>query len=202
MSRIKKHESNPDSLDRVDKNYNQDDIANFEKLMNFPPMSAVASKPAGSPDDGSTAYSDNDIQAFAKLIAQVDGSKGAHRRRVVNAGDWSLDGYSASDNGHFDELSAALEDRVRAIPTSSNQHQTTPGLDVTGYSESDRQAFRRLMVSRLGADDPPGEEREFRESPGAGATGFIKIIDFDKERTREKSKARRDRADIKIRYFD
>ena len=175
--------------------YSQKDDECFDRLMKFSDIRAA------SPDDASTqivdtelTYSESDNQAFEQLM---DESVLANRSRSGPDGSsFLVDGYSDSDNSRFDDLASAISDLNIPPPDVCDQSDQR----TIEYSLADKQVFSRLMSEGFGVDDGEAGKLEINEL--SEDTSHIKIIDFDKEQSRQKSRSRQGSNPIKIRYFD
>ena len=175
--------------------YSHEDDANFDRLMDFPDTRSTSPDDArGQIIDAELTYSDSDNQAFEQLM---DDSALAKKSRGESDGNsFLVDGYSDTDSSQFDELASIIGDLN--IPSANSFAPADENSNE--YSSADKQAFSRLMLEGLGVDD--GESEKLEKTDTSTETSHIKIIDFDKEHSREKSRSRLGRNNIKVRYFD
>ena len=168
---------------------------NFERLMDFPD-SRLGSSDETNPQikDAGLTYSDSDNQAFERLMGETALAKKS--RGESDGNSFLVEGYTDTDSSQFDELAPTIGDLN--IPSADGFTQANQG--SIEYSPADKQAFSRLMLAGLGADD--GESEKIEKTDTSAETSHIKIIDFDKEQAREKSPSRLSRNHVKIRYFD
>lgn len=179
--------------------YSHEDDAIFDRLMNFP--DTRSSSPDDSRDpiiDVGLTYSESDHQAFDQLLNTTDSFKASGR--IDSNSSFLLDGYSDSDSSQFDELELVIDDLNHASQADLAKPVQKTVQESIKYSQADKQAFKRLMVDGLGeSEEQTGEPKSIKP---ATDTSHIKIIDFDKEQSREKSRSCQGQNHIKIRYFD
>ncbi|MFT5503213.1 MAG: hypothetical protein ACI8XC_000923 [Gammaproteobacteria bacterium] len=184
--------------------YSREDDMNFDRLMVFPDtrqaLSAGLNEVSHEFIDASLNYSSSDNQAFEQLMNVSGLVKGSWCGSHSNGNSFLLDGYTDSDNGQFDEIESIISDSIQPSQDGVVPLEQTPTQNSTEYSLADKHAFSRLMLEVPGEDDEHIVELEVNK-PG-NETSHMKIIDFDKEKSREKSRSRVGQSDIKIRYFD
>ena len=159
----------------------------------------ISDAAAGS---GRRNHTPGDTEQFEKLMASFERHEGT--RPSAEHGNQNAarkTAYSESDDRLFDGLMAFDHHRLAATPESPVREQR-PAENAVQYTRQDLQAFAELMP-----DEPPGEDRLAAEgrrpqSKPDRDVGLIRIIDFDKERAREKKSRKRGNLNIKIRYFD
>ena len=150
----------------------------------------MAATAEADPPPSSAAYSARDLQAFDSLLP------GRSSRQRAAAPTLSRP-YSESDHRLFEDLMAFDKRRTAAAAPDSSG-----AASAFQYAPEDLVAFERL------SPDGPEDRRDIAASGAAPAgrrdkdVGHIKIVDFDKERSRQKESRRRGSMNIKIRYFD
>ncbi len=111
-----------------------------------------------------------------------------------------MPGYNSKDNENFEKLVSMID--VLDKPSQSAVAQSGQKADQNSieYSLTDKQAFSRLMPEGFGEND--GQAGDLEKFESVSETSHIKIIDFDKEQSRERSWASQEQSQIRIRYFD
>lgn len=194
--------------------YSREDDENFDRLMNFPDTRPLTSEEESCQIISTNLkYTDTDNQAFDQLMNNFV-SAGVSRSSSSTGNSYLVDGYSDNDSRMFDALVSAIDDsnltsRINFLPSDRKLEKETEtdtesvqALDPESieYSLSDKQAFSRLMGEYFGESDDQIGALEIAKP--VSETSHIKIIDFDKEKSREKSRSRLGRNHVKIRYFD
>ena len=200
-----------------DKNkYSREDDKNFDRLMNFPDTRPIASEPTRSVEETQQIistdinYTDTDNQAFDQLM-NTSFSAGVTRRSNSTGNSYLADGYSDDDSSMFEALESAIDDsnmssqinfvlNDRKLEQEPDKEPVQADPESFEYSLADKQAFSRLMLEEFGEGDDQISELEIAKQ--VSETSHIKIIDFDKEKAREKSLSRLGRNHVKIQYFD
>jgi len=172
--------------------YSREDDANFDRLMDFPD-SRLGGSDETNPQikDAGLTYSDSDNQAFEKLMSEPALVKKSSAESDRNS--FLTDGYNDTDSSQFDELASIIGDLN--IPSADGFTQANQS--SIEYSAADKQAFKHLMQNGLGVVDD-----ELEQTTPVAENSHIKIIDFDKEKSREKGRSRKGQNRIKIRYYD
>ena len=159
----------------------------------------ISDAAAGS---GRPKHTPGDTEQFEKLMTSFERPEGT--RPLAEPGNRNAarkTAYSESDDRLFDGLMAFDHHRLAATPESPAREKR-PAKHTIQHTRQDLQAFAELMP-----DEPPGEDRLAAEgrrpqSKPDRDVGLIRIIDFDKERAREKKSREQGNLNIKIRYFD
>jgi hypothetical protein len=192
--------------------YSREDDENFDRLMNFPDTRPMTSEEESCQIISTNLkYTDTDNQAFDQLMNNSVPA-GVSRSSNSTGNSYFVDGYSDNDSRMFDALESAIDNsnlasRINFLPSYRKLEKETdkesvhaPGPESIEYSLADKQAFSRLMGEDFGEGDDQINESEIAKP--VSETSHIKIIDFDKEKSREKSRSHLGRNHVKIRYFD
>ena len=173
--------------------YTSSDSEKFARLANFsfatPDWMRSGDLAAEAPPG--TNYSESDLRAFEALVPGDTNRRGKRP-------DSPSSTYSEGDDRLFEDL-MAFDKR----PSASAATTEPRGKDnAFQYAAKDLEAF-----DRLSPDGPAHSKTEPQTMPARGSSrdrdvGHIKIMDFDKERNRQRENKRRDGMSIKIRYFD
>ena len=147
-------------------------------------------------------HTPGDTEQFEKLMAPFERHEGTHpSAEHGNQNVARKTAYSESDDRLFDGLMAF--DRLRlAARLESPVREQRPAETAVPYTRQDLQAFAELVPDEPRGENALAAEGRRPQSKPDRDVGLIRIIDFDKELTREKKSRERGNLNIKIRYFD
>lgn len=183
--------------------YSGRDLDHFERLSDFSSHRGAAEASTGGAGPGPAdaaafAYSNNDMQAFSRLMDDL-GQVRSVATRSRGTGAWG--DYSAGDAAQFSALMAPERFAVGGSAAPRGAGPSSDPADAVAYSVADRAAFARIMPDAT-ATEEGGATESWLPSDKDRDVGPIRVVEFGDDQARSSRRDGLSDVKIKVRYFD